>query len=158
MAFPRKPLGREEALLKMADLCARSEQCAFEIMRKLRLKGLSSHDAGFVVDELIERRFIDECRYARSFSRDKVRFSAWGRLKIRAALLARRIPDSVISEAFGEVDPEDYADAATRAARAKAASLDLSLPQERLKLYRHLMSRGFESDVARVTIEKLRNQ
>ena len=158
MAFPRKPLGREEALLKMADLCARSEQCAFEISRKLRLKGLSASDIEFVIDELVARRFIDEYRYARSFSRDKVRFSAWGRNKIRAALLARRIPSRTIGEAFAEIDDDDYAGAVARAARAKSGSLDLSETRDRLALYRYLLTRGFESDIARREVERLCRQ
>lgn len=158
MAFPRKPLGREEALLKMADLCARSEQCAFEISRKLRLKGLSASDIEFVIDELVARRFIDEYRYARSFSRDKVRFSAWGRNKIRAALLARRIPSRTIGEAFAEIDDDDYAGAVARAARAKSCSLDLSEARDRLALYRYLLTRGFESDIARREVERLCRQ
>ena len=158
MAFPRKPLGRHEALLMMADLCARSEQCAFEISRKLRLKGLSASDIEFVIDELVARRFIDEYRYARSFSRDKVRFSAWGRNKIRAALLARRIPSRTLSDAFAEIDDDDYVAAVARAAGAKSGSLDLSVPRDRLVLYRYLLTRGFESDIARREIERLCRQ
>ena len=67
-----KPLTRDEALVRMAGLCARSEQCASDIARKLRTKGLSSADIASVIDELKERSFLDEARYARSFARDKV--------------------------------------------------------------------------------------
>lgn len=151
----KKPITKEEALLRMAGLCARSEQCSFDIAKKLQSKGLARDDIRYIIEELISRKFIDHHRFARSFARDKVRFSAWGLLKIRAALLARRIPDSVISEAFAEIDPEDYADAVSRAARAKAMSLDLTVYDDRLKLYRHLMSRGFESSVSSAEVRKL---
>lgn len=159
MAYAKtKPLTRDEAVLRMAGLCARSEQCASEIARKLRAKGLSSAEIASVVDELRERNFIDEARYARSFARDKVRFSAWGRRKIRMHLLSRRIPESLVAEALDAIDGEDYASAVARAARPKAASLDLSLYDDRLRLYRYLLLRGFESDLAKNEVRRLMTQ
>jgi regulatory protein len=152
----KKPITREEALLKMADLCSRSEQCRSEIARKLQTKGLYVADIESVVKELIDRGFINEERYARSFANDKVRFSAWGRLKIRAALAVKRIPSSAVAAALEQIDEEEYADAAFRAARAKASYLDLSEYDDRQKLYRHLLSRGFESKIAAEAMKKLK--
>lgn len=152
----KKILNRDEALLAMADLCARSEQCSFEITRKLSKKGLSRDDIEFVVSELNERGFIDDMRYARSFSRDKVRFSAWGRMKIRMALIAKHIPSFIISEALNCIDSDDYAAAVQRAARSKAPSLDLSLYDDRLRLYRFLISRGFESRISSAEVKRQR--
>jgi len=71
----------------MAGLCARSEQCEGDIARKLAAKGMGASDVEWVLGELRERGFVDAVRFARSFTNDKVRFSAWGRIKIRAALL-----------------------------------------------------------------------
>lgn len=152
----KKTVTKEEMLLKMADLCARSEQCAFDIATKLRLKGLSASDISDVISSLTERKFIDDYRFARSFARDKVRFSAWGRRKIRLALAAKRIPSSVISDALLEIDDADYRDALSRCARSKAASLDLSNYEDRLRLYRYLASRGFESELASAEVKRWR--
>lgn len=152
----KKTWTSEQALIKMADLCARSEQCAFDISRKLRVKGLAGDQIAEIIDYLTEHKFIDSFRFARSFARDKIRFSAWGRIKIRAALIARRIPEAVISQAFAEVDPSDYSDAASRAASSRAASLDLSVYDDRLRLFRYMMSRGFEPDVANREVARLR--
>jgi regulatory protein len=144
----KKPITRDEALLKMADLCSRSEQCRSEVARKLQAKGLCAADIASVIEELMERGFINEKRYARSFANDKVRFSAWGRLKIRAALAVKRIPSSAVAEALEQIDAQEYADAAFRAARAKASYLNIEEYEDRQKLYRHLLSRGFESKIA----------
>lgn len=149
------PLTPDQALLRMADLCARSEQCSFDIARKLRLRGLSSSEITYVVTELADRGFIDDRRYARAFANDKVRFSGWGRMKIRAALVAKRIPGDAVTEALGSLDEEEYSEAARRAARAKAASLDLSLYADRIKLARHIISRGFESSLASRIVNEL---
>ena len=152
----KKEITRDEALLKLASLCARSEQCAFDLGRKLSAWGLSAADAAGVIGELRERRFVDDRRFAEAFTRDKVKFSAWGRMKIRMGLLAKRIPAALIDEAFATVDPDDYAAAAMRAGEAAARRLDLNTREDAVKLYRHLLSRGFESATAMETLRSLR--
>lgn len=153
--LPKKVLSRDQALLRMADLCARSEQCPYDIRRKLLLKGMAAADVESVIAELSDRGFLDSARYAGCFARDKVKFTAWGRLKIRAALAAKRIPSAQITEALATIDDEEYLEALHRAARAKVASLDLSLRDDRAKLFRHLLSRGFEPDAVTRIVNNL---
>ena len=153
--LPKKVLSRDQALLRMADLCARSEQCPYDICRKLLLKGMAAADVESVIAELSDRGFLDSARYAGCFARDKVKFAAWGRLKIRAALAAKRIPSAQIAEALASIDDEEYLEALHRAARAKVASLDLSLRDDRAKLFRHLLSRGFEPDAVTRIVNNL---
>lgn len=141
-------------LLKMAALCARSEQCEADIARRLYAKGLPVGDVDWVVNNLKQQSFIDDRRFAAAFARDKVRFSAWGRRKIRAALIAKRIKESIIAGALEEINDDDYAEAIERAARAKALNLNLGLRDDQLKLYRHLLSRGFESELAIAEVKK----
>lgn len=142
----------EEMLERMAALCARSEQCEYDIRQKLFKAQIAPGEADRIIARLREGRFIDDVRFARSFASYKVRFSAWGRYKIRMALAAKRIPAAAISEALEAIDPTDYRDACRRAARAKARGLDLTSRDDRLKLFRHLQSRGFESDIIRSSL------
>lgn len=151
----RQGMTREEALLRMADLCARSEQCASEIEKKLRLKKLSNGDIAAVIEELERRNFLDSSRFARSFANDKLKFSGWGRLKIQAALKLRRIPSSDISEAINTLDSEEYNATLMRVSKAKARLLDLSSYAERTKLLRHLVSRGFTPSESTAALKNL---
>lgn len=139
----RREVTAEEMLLRMADLCARSEQCSFDIRRKLKLKGLSYSDIEKILQQLEKRSFIDDSRYARSFARDKVRFSAWGKLKIRASLAAKHIAAEHIADALELIEESDYEDALLRSVKAKAKSLDINDYEDRRKLLRHMLSRGF---------------
>lgn len=154
----KKPLTKEAALLRMADLCARAEHSSFEIREKLRKLMIPASDANEIICYLEENRYIDNLRYAKAFARDKVRFSSWGRNKIRMGLAVKRISASDIREALEEIDEEEYMDAITKAAQAKALNLDLSDYTDMTKLYRHLASRGFESSLISKTISGLRNQ
>jgi len=152
----KKAATPESARLKMADLCARSEHCEYEIREKLRKQMLPPSEVDKIISFLTERRFIDNARFARSFTNDKVRFSGWGRNKIRQALLLKRIPSSLISEALESIDEEEYMAMSCKAASAKARNLDLEDYNERMKLYRHLLSRGFESSAATRAISAIR--
>lgn len=154
----KKPIGREAAKLRMADLCARSEQCESEIRTKLVRLGLVSGDVDGVIRELKEGRFVDNARYARAFARDKMRFAGWGRRKIAAALVAKRIASTDIREAIDELDGDEYAETVMRAARSKGRGLDLSTAEDRAKLLRHLASRGFEAGICYKAIDTLRRE
>lgn len=152
----KKPITPEAAKLKMADLCARSEQCEFEIREKLRKQGLSSDESDKIINFLIDNKFIDASRYAASFTNDKVRFSSWGRNKIRQALAMKRIPSADIRTALADIDEKEYLEAIQRAGLSKAKNLDLEIYEDRMKLYRHLLSRGFESSLISKLISHLR--
>ena len=135
-----------EALkLRMAGLCSRSEQCSFDILAKLRRAGLSKEKSEEIVRFLIDRRFISDRRFAAAFASSKVRLSAWGRYKVAAALRAKRIPEPLIREALDSIETSEYVGALRKAAFAKARSLNLTVKEDAVKLYRHLASRGFES-------------
>lgn len=134
-------------LLRMAGLCAGAEQCTADIRNKILKQGFSSEEAEYMVRYLQENKYIDDSRYARAYAVDKVRFSGWGRMKVRMGLRAKGMGDAVISQALEYISQSDYDDALNRVMKAKAKGLDLKDVKDRQKLYRHLVSRGFESNL-----------
>lgn len=141
-----KAVSVEAARLRMADLCARSEQCSYDIEQKLRRYGLDSEEIVGVLTFLRENKFVDDERFARSFARDKVRFAGWGPMKIRAALTAKRIGSAEIGEALKAVEQSDNEDALQRALKAKVRNLNPDDRNDRQKALRYLMSRGFKAE------------
>lgn len=145
-----------DALLKrMAGLCARSEQCTFDIATKLFKAGLPRDKREEIIDYLTANRYLDDARFARSFASYKVRFAAWGKRKIRMALAAKRIGGAQIAEALDAIEERDYEEALQRVIESKKRDLDLSDREQRAKLYRSLLSRGFESDFISKAISNL---
>lgn len=142
----RKPAA-DEMLVRMAGLCAGAEQCTSDIRNKILKQGFSSEEAEYMVRYLQENKYIDDSRYARAYAVDKVRFSGWGRMKVRMGLRAKGMWDAVISQALEYISQSDYDDALNRVMKAKAKGLDLKDVKDRQKLYRHLVSRGFESNL-----------
>ncbi len=154
----KKPLSTYAARLRMADLCARSEQCEYDIRQKLYKAGLSSAATAEIINYLTENKFIDNSRFARSFARDKCRFSSWGKYKIRMALAAKRISSADIAEGLAAIEEKDYLQALRRTAEAKARTLELfgeEARENRMKLYRHVMARGFEPNLASEMVKKI---
>ena len=67
-------------------------------------------------------------------------------MKVRMGLRVKGMPDATISQALEYIPEKEYAEALKKVLLAKARSLDLRDVKDRQKLYRHLASRGFESN------------
>lgn len=145
----------DKAKVKLAGLCARSEQCEYDLWKKMATMGLSREEAVGVMRELREGRFVDDLRYARAFVSDKARFVGWGPLKIRQALAAKRVKEAYIREALDSVDAVEMDATLRKLAESKSRNLDLSLLEERRKLMRLLVSRGFDYGKVKRVVELL---
>lgn len=153
----QRVISPEQALSRAASLCVKCEQCSPDILQKFLRWGLTRSTAQSLIDKLISERYIDDERFARAYVHDKLSFSGWGRRKISQALWAKRLPSSVISEAIDKIDEAEYVSVARRVVQSKlrSANLDLSEYDNRVKLLRHAMQRGFESSVVIPIIRSL---
>ena len=148
----------ERMLQRLAALCARTEQCEYDLREKMRRAGMASADAERVLQRLREGKFVDEGRFARAFAADKVRFAGWGRAKISLALVRKRVPRPLIDEALAAIDRKEYIEALKRAGAAKARTLDMTDYADVQKFYRHMLSRGFERALVAKLVEYLRRE
>lgn len=141
-----EPMEPAVAQTKLEELCAASERCSWELREKLHRWGIRGSEASAIIDRLIADRFVDDERFARAFVIDKYRFSRWGRIKIRAALYAKRVPSWMIDEAMDEVDDEEYADNLLQLLRVKRKALreEAETYEGRTKIFRYGASRGYE--------------
>lgn len=145
----------DEMRLRLAGLCARTEQSPYDLRHKILKAGLSAEQSDSILNFLIENRYLDERRFAKAYSTDKVKFSGWGRLKIRSGLAAKHIAPEFIKDALEGIDKNEYIAAIKRAGIAKAKSLNLSLQEDRAKFVRHLSSRGFETALVYKLLEAI---
>lgn len=140
----------EEAFSRMAALCSVSEHCESEIREKLQKAAMPAHDIQRVIDALYDGAYLDTARYCRAFSRDKLRFAHWGRIKIQQALRMKGLPDSDIRQALNDLDEElgdEYRQVLREALEQKERTLhDEDDYTRRGKLIRFATSRGFTPD------------
>jgi regulatory protein len=113
---------------------------------KLRALGFWGDDIGQILAELIEEKFLDEERFARSFVRGKHRFKKWGRIKIEQELKKKDITGYCLKMGFTEIDEEEYRDTLLQILEKKRkfvrAENDYQLKN---KLARYAMTKGYES-------------
>ena len=155
----RKPFTKEAAMAWAENICSRGEYASGEILDRLIRKGLPMAQALQIVHSLEERRYIDDERFARAFVREKTVLAAWGKRKVRVALMCKRIDSDIIDEALDEVDEEEYLDTLCDLLRAKARSLRLDMGNldypSRTKLYRFAAARGYESPAITEALKRL---
>jgi len=141
---------------KIQAYCAYQERCHQEVTRKLKSWGLISEAIELLISELMQFNFLNEERYARSFSRGKFRIKKWGRKKIRAELKKREVYDKCIDFAMEEIDDKAYYETLKEVLQKKNKQEKDSDPYRRkAKLTRYLVSRGYEYDLIRDALEEL---
>ena len=103
-----KEVTEQGAYLQLAQLCARSEHCQYELTEKMRRWGMTEEAQARVMQRLVSERYVDDLRFARAFVKDKILYNKWGRRKVEQALWAKRISDDVRAEVLSEVADEQY--------------------------------------------------
>ena len=156
MIRQKKTVSPQNALNRLEDLCARSEQCTGEARKKLYNWGLGQDDAERIIKSLIDRRYIDDRRFSHAFVRDKLMFSHWGKRKIMMAMMQKRVDRDFIEEALDEIDDKIYFDILKKIVLAKARTInDADTYEGRTKLFRFAASRGFEPSLIAQVIREI---
>ena len=145
----------KKVLERLQRQCARAEYCSSDVYRKA-LKALEgdAEAAARVMASLTEDRYVDDRRYAAAFAREKSSLQGWGTVKIRFQLRGKGIPDEIISEALGEIDPDKAASKLEKLAADKYRLLQGD-PQCRLKLLKALLSRGYGYDEVEAAVNRI---
>jgi len=142
---PAKPLTPDQVLDKMAKYCAYQERCVKDVKDKLKTYDIPQASKDEILDYLLDNRFVNDERFARSFVRGKLNQSGWGVNKIRFHLMQKGIDKDVIDEAFGQTDEEVYKQKLIDILKAKSKTVKAETDFERKrKLAAFAMQKGFE--------------
>ncbi len=118
-------------------------------------KELDEASAQQVIDDLIERGFLNDQRYAMEKTKYYVSIG-YGREKISRMLQRKGIDQETIHQALGSLDEEQEAESAlAMAKRLKANVKDRSKKMKRQIIVSKLMRQGYSSEIARRAVEKL---
>jgi regulatory protein len=143
-------------LTKAAEICSRSEKCAFDIELKCREWQLESDETAKVVAFLVAEKYIDHLRYARSFVNDKFRFNKWGKVKIAYLLRQKHLGEKEIQEAMAVIPEDQYAQVLLDLLSAKAKTIkEKDGYTRRSKLLAFAQSRGFEMNEVMQLVAKM---
>lgn len=154
--YPHRVMTEEDALRRLAALCAKGEHCTGELDDKMRRWGLDEAARCRVLDYLISRQFVDDSRFCRSFVTDKIRFEHWGRRKIEQALWQKHVAKEISAPILDAIPDEEYMEQLRPLLKAKWPSVKGGSDYERsMKLIKWAMSRGFSLEQIRKAIDEM---
>ena len=146
----------KNALLRMQDLCSRTEKCRFDIKEKLKGLGFSADQTEKIINELIKDKFIDDQRFAGFFVRDKFKFKKWGKIKIGYSLKMKKIAPEIIDEALSSIDEDEYRELIINELKKKNSVIkEKNQYKRKAKLFQFAAGRGFESGLIYEAIDKI---
>ena len=82
----KKPMTEHQSLLKLTTLCTQSEHCSQEMLDKMKKWELPEDAIARNMEFLIQKKFVDDERFARFFIIDKIKYNKGGRRKVAQAL------------------------------------------------------------------------
>ena len=145
---PAKPLSPDQVLDKMAKYCAYQERCVKDVKDKLKTYDIAEKEKNIILEYLLDNRFVNDERFAKSFVRGKVNQSGWGVNKIRFHLIQKGIDKDIIEEALGQTDEETYRQRLIEILKAKAKTVKAASDYEKKrKLAAYAMQKGFEGSL-----------
>lgn len=138
----------EEAKRKLEKYCAYQDRCHKEVRDKLVEMRMIPEAVDAVLYHLLQHKFLDEERFARSFARGKFRHKKWGKNRIRQELKQREIGDYLIKKAFTEIPNSDYLSTFDELAQKRFDQLtnEKNKYKKRKKLADYLAYRGWPGD------------
>jgi regulatory protein len=146
----------KEALQKIESFCAYQERCHEEVVSKLRTMKMESDEIDQIMVHLIADNFINEERFACSFSRGKHRIKHWGKIRIVNELKFRNISQNLINIALKEITPEEYLETFHALAERHWESIrEKNVLKKRKKFCDYLLRRGFESTLVYDKVKEL---
>uniref|UniRef100_A0AB33IQE9 Regulatory protein RecX n=1 Tax=Prevotella sp. GTC17253 TaxID=3236793 RepID=A0AB33IQE9_9BACT len=149
-----KEITEQQALFKLSALCSQAEHCSGEMLDKMRRWGIDEAVRARIMARLTAEKYVDDERYTRAFTRDKIRYNGWGRRKLEQALYAKHIERAVYIPVLDEIADHEYLDVLRPLLRNKQKSIKAHSDYERnMKLIKFAMGRGFDYSLIRQCLE-----
>ena len=156
MGFSRPTYTLEEATRKLEGYCAYQERCHKEVVQKLRDMRMIPDAIDQIVVHLIDHNFLNEERFAMSYTRGKFNIKKWGRNRITQELKQREISQYNIKKAIAQLDNPNYLNTLDALAKKRLDAIkEANIQKRRKKLADYLLYRGWESHLVYEKITEL---
>jgi regulatory protein len=159
LAYPLN-IGTEKAWEKIRKFCAYRERNHKETKEKLYSYGLYPNQVEELIGNLISEGYLNEERYAMTFSHGKFAINGWGKDKIRFELKKDGISTFCIKKGISAIDEEEYEKKAARLMEEKFFQLQKeknTLLKEK-KIWLYLRQKGYESELIQTLLKTLKNR
>jgi len=135
-----------EIIRKMQNFCAYRDRSEKEVRLKLCSFGQSESTNEEIIQLLKNDLFIDDNRFTENYVRSKFHSAQWGKIKIKTQLRLKGVDSNIIKQHLDNIDEENYHET-IKEIISKWSRTHSSDKDRKNKLYRFLLSRGFENEV-----------
>ena len=140
----KRSISENDAWIRLSAKCAMTEYCVADIHRMLSRWELPKGAAERIMKRIMAERYVDECRYAHAFVRDKFWHNHWGWIRIERELRIRGIAQDFIDEAKEEISEDDNLSSLRKLIESNRRTVKGKNDSEvNAKLFRFALSRGF---------------
>lgn len=138
----------KELIQKLEHYCAYQERCHVDVEKKLFTLNVSPEEKEKIILHLIENNFLNEERFAFTFTQGKFHQKLWGRIRIKNELKSRNISDYLIRKALSGIPEEDYEAIFSSLSEKQWQTLskETNYLKKRKKICDFLLRKGFEAD------------
>ena len=138
----------QEIKQKLVSFCVYQDRCHAEVEQKMKEFVLIPEAKEEIILYLIKENFLNEERFAKSFTRGKFYIKKWGKNKIKQQLRLKGISDKLIAISFSEIDDLDYQLTIRELIEKLLPTYNgLKDYQRKQKLIKFLMSKGYEFEM-----------
>lgn len=160
---PAGKLSRDELARYAARLLSARALSTTELRAKLRKRAAEPADVESLIASLAEYGALDDARFAGNFAETRASGGRFGKQRVLADLMAKRIPAETAREAvdnaFAEVNEEEsVAQWLERKYRGQVLREILQAPAKFGSVYRRLRTAGFGAPSALRVLQRLRGQ
>ena len=138
----------DRALEKAMRYCSYQERCLLDMEKRFYAWNVKKEDWDKIIDHLIKDDFLNEDRYIEAYVRGKFIMKKWGKNKIIAGLMQKRISgDKVNAKIQSEIGKDEYLNTIEVLINKKKLLIDDEDDlRKRDKIYRYMLSKGYESE------------
>lgn len=158
MEPPKTSLTTNEIISKLEYYCSYQDRCYKEVEQKLRSFTLLSELKEQIIVHLIEHKYVDEERFAKSFARGKHNYKGWGKIRIVQELKFREISKRNIDLALLELPNEVYLENFHQLAEKNWETIKERKGQKKNKKFvDFLLRKGYETNLIFEKLKQLDN-
>ena len=141
---------------KLEYYCAYQDRCHQEVSQKMYSFSLSTYEKEEIMVYLIDNNFLNEERFAQSFTRGKHNYKNWGKNRIINELKARNISSTIIKIALKEINDSLYLETFEELAEKHWNSISESnLMKKRKKFCDYFLRKGWENELIYEKVREL---
>lgn len=135
-----------EVFSKLIRYCAYQERSEQEVYFKAKEFTINENLITDLLAQLKEEKYVDDRRFSAAYVKGKINQKRWGRYKIREGLKSKGVANKIIQEALEAIDDQQYLRNLQKLIENQKVDVKNDV-KAKGKLYRYLMSKGYESSI-----------